>query len=227
MIAKEDPDLPQRLCVALRDALEGQGAALALMADLTHHHTLAASGDQAADLCQLEFDLGEGPGLHSVAHIRPVLVGDLSGADAERWPMWAATVAERGLPARAVFAFPLQISGTAFGLVELFRVQPGALDELDAAAARVAADLAALALAHSFDQPVDSLGTSGWAEEDLDSVEVDQAVGMVMAQLRAPDATALSMLRARAFAEGRRLGDVAQDVLTRKITFEAGKQGQE
>jgi AmiR/NasT family two-component response regulator len=59
----------------------------------------------------------------------------------------------------------------------------------------------------------------------VDEVEVEQAIGMVMAQLRSPAEAALSMLRARAFAEGRLLGEVARDVLRRKISFAPGAQG--
>jgi transcriptional regulator with GAF, ATPase, and Fis domain len=227
VIAGERADLPQRLCTALNEALDGRGAALALMADSTHHHTLAATDPQSAAVCELEFTLGEGPGLHAVARGRPVQVVDLTGAETERWPLWAAALVDRALPARAVFAFPLQISDTTFGLFELYRDDHGALDELDAAAARIATDIAALTLAQSFDETVGRPQAPRWTKEaDLDEVEVDQAIGMAMAQLRAPADTALSVLRGRAFAEGRLLGEVARDVLARKITFGRGEQEQ-
>jgi hypothetical protein len=223
-IAEADPAvLPRRLCAAFSQALEGRGAALALMADPTHHHTLAGSDPDAAALGELEFTLGEGPGLEAVARGQAVLVGDLTGPEAVRWPVWSATVAERGLPARAVFAFPLRVGGTGFGLVELYRDRPGVLDEIGAGAARLAADLTALALARSFEEPEGGLGGPVWAADpDVDGVQVDQAIGMVMAQLRVPADTALSALRARAFAEGRPLSAVARDVLARTILFESG-----
>ncbi|MFD8594365.1 GAF and ANTAR domain-containing protein [Kitasatospora sp. NPDC059646] len=222
--ARDDcPDLPGRLCAAFNRAADGRGAALALMADLTHHHTLLrASHPDAAALCELEFDLGVGPGLEAFRRGRPVLVGDLRGAEGQQWPVWSDTVQARNLPARAVFGFPLQIAGSPFGLIQLHRDRPGIPNQTDIAAAALAADLVALALARSFDRPALG-GAPAWLPEPgVDSVEVDQAIGMVMAQLRAPAETALATLRARAFTEDRPLDEVAHDVLARKIVFGPG-----
>ncbi|MFG2825394.1 ANTAR domain-containing protein [Kitasatospora sp. NPDC048365] len=96
------------------------------------------------------------------------------------------------------------------------------MSQADLAAATLAADLAALALARSFDHPANSGSPDWFPEPATDSVEVDQAIGMVMAQLRAPAETALAALRARAFTEGRALDEVAGDVLMRKIDFGPG-----
>lgn len=213
---KDRTGIPVRLCHAFAEALEGRGAVLALSADLAQHRILAASDSRTAELGKLEFTLGEGPGLDAVARCRPVLVGDLAGREGDRWPVLAASIADRKLFVRAVFAFPLQVSGVSFGVLELYRDRPGSLDETDAATARIAADLAAVALVRSFASP----GVPAWMEDPhLDGVEIDQAVGMVMAQLRAPAEVALSTLRARAFSEGRALGELAQDVVRRRVVF--------
>lgn len=224
-ITEDGPDLPRRLCTAFSRAIDGHGSALALMADPTHHHSLTASDSDAAALCQLEFDLGAGPGLEAYAQQRPVLVADVAGADGRRWPVWSATVQARNLPARAVFAFPLRLTGPVFGIVELYREQPGALDESGLRAADIATDLTSLALVRSFEAPQEP-DVQGWRlEPEEDSVEVDQAIGMVMAQLRAPAGTALSVLRARAFAQDRAVGEIARDVIARKIAFGPGGEG--
>ncbi|WP_051813723.1 GAF and ANTAR domain-containing protein [Kitasatospora sp. MBT63] len=221
-VQDDGPGLPGRLCTAFSHATEGRGAALALMADPTHHHTLCASDAYAAALCELEFDLGVGPGLEAFKCGHPVLIGDLHGADGQRWPIWSAAIQAKGFPARAVFGFPLHIAGTAFGLIQLYRDRPGTLDRSDVAAAALAADLAALALARSFDHPTPGTLPEWFPGPALDGVEVDQAIGMVMAQLRAPAETALATLRARAFTEDRPLDAVAGDVLTRRIVFGPG-----
>jgi ANTAR domain len=52
--------------------------------------------------------------------------------------------------------------------------------------------------------------------------EVHQATGMVSVQAEVGLAEALVLLRARAFAEGRPLGDVARDVLAGAVDFGEG-----
>ncbi|MFG2825395.1 hypothetical protein ACGFX4_38945 [Kitasatospora sp. NPDC048365] len=99
------PGLPARLCTAFGRATGARGAALALMADPTHHHTLCASDEDAAALCELEFTLGVGPGLEAFKRGHAVLVGDVHGADAPRWPIWSATLQPGAYP-------PAQCSGS-------------------------------------------------------------------------------------------------------------------
>lgn len=49
--------------------------------------------------------------------------------------------------------------------------------------------------------------------------ELFQAQGMVMIQLEVSLAEALSRLRAHAFVHNRKLGDVARDVVARRLAF--------
>jgi AmiR/NasT family two-component response regulator len=49
--------------------------------------------------------------------------------------------------------------------------------------------------------------------------EIHQATGMVVAQLGISTADALARLRAHAFAEQRLLGEVARDVVARRLSF--------
>jgi hypothetical protein len=59
----------------------------------------------------------------------PVLVPDLhNGAEAARWPIFAAAVAEQ-TSVGALFALPLQW-GVYLGVLDLYRVNPGALSDL-------------------------------------------------------------------------------------------------
>jgi AmiR/NasT family two-component response regulator len=82
----------------------------------------------------------------------------------------------------------------------------------------MAADAAALALLY-----LDVDGAVAFAD-DADSratyqMHVHQATGMVMAQAGVPIDQAFLMLRARAFAEGRPIADIATDVVTRRVRF--------
>ncbi|MFC5907802.1 GAF and ANTAR domain-containing protein [Streptacidiphilus monticola] len=213
-----DDRLPHRLCEAFTAALGVRSAAISVMSDLDHRRLLHAQTSDAAGAEQLQFSLGEGPGLDAFLTGRPVLAGDLSGADARRWPLFAAGLAAQGLPVRAAFAFPMSVSEVRFGVLGLYQDTPGLLDEETLSAARIGVEIAGAALLKSIGS--DESAEPGWLDSpDLDGVEIDQAVGMAMAQLDVDAQTALARLRARAFADGRPLGEVARDLIDRRFRF--------
>ncbi|MGW0212651.1 ANTAR domain-containing protein [Streptomyces sp. NPDC003233] len=57
------------------------------------------------------------------------------------------------------------------------------------------------------------------AASEADHTEVYQAVGMVMVQLDLDPEQALDRLRARAYAEGRTVSQLAREVLARRLRF--------
>jgi hypothetical protein len=58
-----------------------------------------------------------------------------------------------------------------------------------------------------------------WDGMSSDRAEVHQATGMILAQLGVPAQDAFVRLRAHAFATCRPLGEVARDVVTRRLVF--------
>ena len=104
--------------------------------------------------------------------------------------------------AHSIFTAPLPATSAATDLT-------GALHAADAGA------LALLRLDSNRDDTFD---------EDLDTratyqLQVHQATGMVQVQLGVTTEEAFLMLRARAFASGRSLADVATDVVARRLRF--------
>ena len=64
------------------------------------------------------------------------------------------------------------------------------------------------------------IGRTGRGGTDCsDRAEVHQATGMILAQLGIPAQDAFVRLRAYAFAHRRPLGDVARDVVARRLVF--------
>jgi len=87
------------------------------------------------------------------------------------------------------------------------------------------ADLTAQALLIMQTQaPPGQLAAELDAASDLRLV-VHQASGMVAAQLGIGVAQALIRLRGHAFSEGRRLDDIAQDVIDRRLRFDPESDG--
>ncbi|MDH6119768.1 GAF and ANTAR domain-containing protein [Kitasatospora sp. GAS204B] len=215
--------LPQLLCLACVEALEVHGAAMTLMGDPKYRAVSYASDNTAAELEELQHTLGEGPALDAFATGQPVPVGDLTGPEGERWPVLSSTAHGLG-PVRGVFSFPLRIGELPLGMLTVYRSRPGHLEPAAMTRVGVALDAIRLALIASFHGEVGAEGAAdrlpSWLEQlDVDGIEVDQAIGMVMVQLRAPADVALSRLRGHAFAQGRPMTAVARDVIARRLRF--------
>jgi hypothetical protein len=164
----------------------------------------------------LQFTLGEGPGLEAIAAGVPVLVPDLLDA-AKRWPAFASGAAVLGR--RAVFAFPLQIGAISVGVLTAYRDTPGPLYAEQLADALALADATTVLLLHRA-APGRGRPQPGWAQPSVSRAEVHQATGMISVQLEVSLAEALVRLRAHAYGNSRPIAEVAADVVARRLRFE-------
>lgn len=207
--------------MACSELLAAVGAGLSVARGGTAREPLLASGPVAEELEELQFTLGEGPGLDATARRSPVLVPDLAGASVHsRWPVFAPAAMDAGV--RAMFAFPVIAGAALIGVLDVYRAEPGSLRPQELADALVLAD-AVLVLA---------LDEQGGIAPDLDNLldttvsvrraPIHQATGMVAAQLGVSMTDALAALRAYAYTHGRRLTEVAADVLARKVRLSPG-----
>ena len=199
-------------------------AAISLVFDGANSGTLGSSGAPARMYDELQFTLGEGPCLDSVARRAPVLVADLTNPDDARWPIYGPALLD--LQVRGVFAMPVVLAGEHVGALDLFRAQPGRLEGENFAGAVVAAELAGVPLLDLMNADLQAAvadpDSNAWAELNaLSRAEVSQATGMLVAQLGVEPAEALLRLRARAYATGRSATDVARDILDRRLKLEA------
>jgi GAF domain len=210
------------LCVACVGLLGVDGAAISLMHEGASRGTFGSSGELVRRLDELEFTLGEGPCLDTVADGRPVLVADLADDGEQRWPAFTGAVLDAGV--RAVFALPVVIAAVRVGALDVFRHQPGPLSPEEFGGLAHAADLAALPLLDLMgqDSAIRAAGATGdvWSElVSLERVEVYQATGMIMFQIDADAAQALVRLRAHAYAHDQTATEVAQAVVARRLSF--------
>jgi GAF domain len=214
----DDRVLAMRICRACVDGLDVDGAAISLLTARTARHTLAATDATAELLEDLQFTLNEGACMEAARTGNPVLAADLRhSGEVERWPMFAAAVMERSA-VRAVFALPLQWGAVNLGVLDLYRLQPGALDDDQLRDAIAAADAAALMMLGLRTEP--ERGGVDWLDHAVaHRAEVHQAAGMVSVQLDVTVAEALARMRAHAFVHDRLLIDVARDVVARQLMF--------
>ncbi len=211
------------VCAASVAAVEVTGAWLTAASDGQVAHLMWVTDELGEILAELELTLGEGPLLDAAAAGGPVLVSDLETVEAgRRWPGFAPAAHLAG--AAAVFAFPLRIGAIRAGVLGLYRDLAGPLSDFHLGDALVFADTATLLLleADGLEQAsghgAPESGTGGQpADLALRRAEVDQATGMLTEQLGVGIADAFIRLRAYAYVHERRLIDVAQDIVARRL----------
>ena len=208
------------LCRAAVRCLGVDGASVMAMGGLQVREPLGASDGLSAQLEELQFTTGDGPGGEDFAFGVPVLIPDLESA-AARWPVFVPAAVAAG--AQALFAVPLQAGAIQVGVLSVYRSQPGSLTATQLADVLVFADIAlqmvldaAAGISGSPDyRPLDGLSDR--------RAEVHQAAGMISVQLGVELAEALVRLRAYAFASSAALGDVADDVVNRRLRLDADR----
>jgi hypothetical protein len=211
-------ELVQRLCRFAVDEMALSGCALVLMSGAESASVLAGAGRHARTVTGLQMDLGEGPCLDAHAHGIPVLLPDLAAESANRWPAFAAAALAAGV--HAEFSLPLTVGSGGIGTFDLCRDRTGMLSDEHMADALVTADIARDAVLYR------QYATGGpglpelLAAADTDRIVIHQATGMISAQLDDTIANALARLRAAAFASGRPMYDLAQDVVERRVRFD-------
>lgn len=211
------------LCLACLPLLGVDAAALSLVNDGENRGTFGASTDNARLLDALQFTTGEGPCRDAALTGSPVLVPDLHAYDKLRWPAYQDAADRAGL--RAVFAIPLRTGRITFGALDLFRSTPSPLSLTQLADAVSVADAAAQILLAVVIDIAEDPGSTTTAEHweqvtSMARIEIYQATGMIMAQLRLPAALALVRLRAYAFAHDQTAGEVARQVVSGRLRME-------
>jgi hypothetical protein len=186
---------------------------------------LYASTEAARRWEQVQENLGQGPGPTALLLGSPVLVPDLPADPTASWTELRREAAVLGIG--SVFAFPVQIGAVVLGLLTAHggrpvRLQDSTIRSLVGLAHRLAgAFLPPVVDGHreAPESATDLLGTG--------RIVTHQAVGMVTVQLGCSLEDAMVALRARAYADGVNVAEVARDVVERRVTFaqNVGKSG--
>lgn len=206
----------EAICNTCVDVLPVTGAGIMLMAERAHQGTLYATDERILQLEDLQNAAAEGPCLDSYNLGRPVFAPDLS-LDGHTWPLLSRSALGVGIC--ALFSFPLQLDDTAVGALDLYRDEPGRLNPEQIADARLLAAMATReVLALHSESPVGSL-TERVADLSGDRTAIEQATGMVAAQIDGTVVEAGRRLRAFAAEVDRPLPELAYEVVGRTIRF--------
>jgi hypothetical protein len=209
------------ICAAAVAGVNVDGAGVTIMTSAAARDVVHTSDRVAADLEEWQLTYGQGPCVDAFAAGGPVLALDLRSAESlARWPVFTPAALDSG--ARAVFALPLQIGAIRLGVLDLYRARPGAMSAYELADALAFAEATALMVIDDAAGQRPDTAELAWQRADptAHQAQVHQATGMIVAQIGTSAEAAFARLRAYAYAHDRRLGDVARDVVERRLRFE-------
>ncbi|MFD6287592.1 ANTAR domain-containing protein [Streptomyces sp. NPDC060205] len=199
---------------ACTDMLGLDGLGLLLSPTDRPAELVQSHGERTVALEDLQQVQGQGPSLDAAYHGTLLLLPDIGGLTADRWPGLPAAI--EALDVHAVFSFPLRIGVNALGVLTGHRTRPGPMDTDQLTNAFGLVDTLAQIVVTTVTHP-DPAQKALLDEPGLHFAEVHQATGMLAAQLDIDGDTALIRLRGHAFSHGRPLLDVARDVLARRL----------
>jgi GAF domain-containing protein len=207
-----------QLCKVGTEIIGVSGTGVMLMSGDVPRGSLCTTDAVSATIEDLQFTLGEGPCVDAYHQDRVVLEPDLADPRTPRWSAFTPGALKAG--ARAVFGFPLRVGTVRLGALNLYMDRPGPLSDDQHADALVLADVVAhWVLDVQADAPPGTLAEELEAGADF-HFSLNNAAGMVSVQLDVSVTEALIRLRAYAFATGRPLTEVADDVVARRLRIE-------
>jgi hypothetical protein len=217
-VAEEDPE--HSLCQASARVVGVDGAGIVLILRGDALGTVCASDPIAEAIEESQFTLGEGPCVDAFTSRAPVFVPDLAGTEGVRWLGFRDGAIAEGV--HAIFGFPLLVGPTCIGALNLYNQRTGMLTDEQVTDASVVAHLAGRTVLSW--QSVAGTGSLAWQLEHVPAhrAVVHQASGMISVQMSVGVLDAVMALRAYAFAEGRPITAVADDVVAGSLRFDDG-----
>jgi hypothetical protein len=207
------------LCAPFVSVLPVGGAAVSVLAGSSGQSTVCSTSATASRLDELQFDLGEGPCWDALATRRPVFADDFRAGGSEEWPLFGNAVRDDALgeDVGALYAFPLYVGSLDIGAIDLYSLTATTLDTEEI---EFATELASITSWQVLRRVLgDSAVDDAEGPATVNRREVHQATGMILAQLDVTAAEASLLLRAHAFAMGRTVAEVANDVVGRRLNF--------
>jgi hypothetical protein len=204
------------MCSAGAKVMLVAGASIVLMSGAGTGTTYASTAG-VEDLEELQFTLGWGPSLDAYRWGVPVIETNLAAGAPQRWAGFVGPAVQAGI--EAVFSFPLQVGAARIGALTLYHNRPDPLGDDPYIDAVIVAGIVTGAILAMQAGAADGGLASGVSHGGAYHAEVHQASGIVSVQLDIGVGEALVRLRARAFAEGRTVAEIALDVVNKRLRF--------
>jgi GAF domain-containing protein len=183
LISEEDVDSTlsriTRLAVASIDGADFCGVSLVMKgAKGKEIKTVGATDQIAAEMDRIQYEVGEGPCLSSIANQATFKIDDLSSN--RQWPRFAAAAAGKGI--NSLMAFVMQISDESLAALNLFAKRTQAFTREDVRVGAVFASHAVFTLANAQTHEADQQKAQQLEEALVTRGVISNAVGILMAQ---------------------------------------------
>ncbi|WP_309102782.1 GAF and ANTAR domain-containing protein [Microbacterium sp.] len=179
-------------------------------------HVVASTSERASEVEEMELGVEEGPCVDSFQTGQVVEARDLE-ASVVRWPEFVPIALRRGV--RSGYAVPLVLRGQRLGALNMFYDRVDAVTDLDAAVAQALAEFATIGIVQHRALRA-SADRAAQLQHALDSrVVIEQAKGALAFRRSVSIDEAFRMLRQHARDAGLRLHDVAELIVSRRLSL--------
>jgi hypothetical protein len=168
-----------------------------------------------AALEDLQFTMGVGPCQDAFDSGRPVHAPTFDVDTTSRWPAFADMARSSGIG--AVFAYPLSTNGANIGVMTLYQDRAGDLSTVQHGDSVEVAKVLTETLLSLQDAAPTGVLAEGLEVAVAYRAQVHQASGMVSVRLKISVAEALVRIRAYSFANNQPVGEVAAEIVARRL----------
>ncbi len=211
-------DMLARLTANCAQLLDVASAGMLLADGRGVLHLVASSSERAHHLEVFQLQREEGPCLDCYRERTAVVVPDLA-AEVKRWPQFSR--AARSVGFQSVHALPMRLHDSVLGTLGLFGEQTGRLERDDLALAQALVHVASVAIVNE-KAAADRATVNSQLQVALTSrIIVEQAKGVIAHTGSSGMDEAFAILRRYSRDHGRKLSEVAAEVVDRELTGDA------
>jgi transcriptional regulator with GAF, ATPase, and Fis domain len=180
-------------------------------------HLIAASSERTQHLELFQLQRHQGPCLDCFHTGTAVVVPDLQ-AESQRWPDFARVAHSVGFA--SVQAVPMRLRDTVLGTLGLFGTTAGRLDDHDLALAQALVHVASVAIVNEKSASDRDMVNAQLQHALTSRIVLEQAKGILATVGRLDMEGAFKVLRAYSRHHGRKLSDVAEQLVKRQLRGE-------
>jgi GAF domain-containing protein len=171
--------------------------------------TVASSDARAAHIDEVQYAQGDGPCLQTLRTGQATVVNDF--AEERRWGSFASHAVSYG--ARSSLSLPLLVNGQSQGALNLYSPQQNAFGPEQQRSAEIFAIQASMVLTAILRQTQQVRLTDQLRDALATRSQIDQAIGILMAQQRCDHDAAFNILRDSSQHQNRKLREVAAEIV--------------